>query len=69
MMYIIFNLDKSFRIASGSLNGLEKMIEDEDLIVKVIEQKDFKPEKYIYSLTESGDISSEEYILEAPPEL
>jgi len=69
MIHIIFNSDGSFKMTSSGLGGLEKMIEDENCTVKEMEIEDFKPEKYIYSLIESGEISSEEYTLEAPPEL
>ena len=66
-MYIIFNKDRTFKLATDSLVGIAEMIEDEELVVKAIE--DFKPEEYIYSLTESGEVASEEYTLEAPPKI
>ena len=66
-MYMIFNKDGDFKLAADSLAGLLEMIEDEELVVKKIEY--FKPEEYIYSLTESGEVASEEYTIEAPPEI
>ena len=66
-MYMIFNKDGDFKLAAESLVGLLEMIEDEELVVKKIEY--FKPEEYIYSLTESGEVASEEYTIEAPPEI
>ena len=66
---IIFNSDRSFKMTSDNLDGFDEMIEDENLTVKEIAQKDFKPDEYIYSLTEAGEISSEEYTLEPPPDI
>ena len=69
MIYIIFNSDGSFKMTSGDLDGLEKMIEDENCTVKEMEGEDFKPLEFIYSLTEKGNISKKAYTFSPPPEI
>jgi len=64
---IIFNSDGSLKMTTDNLDALDVMIENENLTVKEVALKDFIPDKYIYSLTEAGEISSEEYTLEPPP--
>ena len=54
-------------MTTDNLDALDVMIENENLTVKEVALKDFIPDKYIYSLTEAGEISSEEYTLEPPP--
>ena len=63
---IIFNSDGSLKMTTDNLDALDVMIENENLTVKEVALKDFIPDKYIYSLTEAGEISSEEYTLEPP---
>jgi len=69
MIYIIFNSDGSFKMTSSSLDGLEKMIEDENCTVKEMEKEDFKILEYVYSLTKKGNISKKAYTFSPPPEI
>ena len=69
MIAVIFNSDGSLKMSTDNLDGFDEMIEDENLTVKEVALKDFIPDKYIYSLTEAGEISSEEYTLEPPPDI
>ena len=69
MIHIKFNSDGSFKMTSSSLDGLEKMIEDENCTVKEMEKEDFKILEYIYSLTKKGNISKKAYTFSPPPEI
>ena len=67
-MYMLFKPDGSLKITINTLDGVEKMISDENLTTKEYELKDFKPLEYVYTLS-NGNVVSSSYTFTPPPEV
>ena len=65
---MLFKPDGSLKITINTLDGVEKMISDENLTTKEYELKDFKPEQYVYSLSNDKVVKSK-YTFKAPPKV